>query len=1117
MIYSCCDSDSVRPARVLGNPTLNGLNYLEVLDTEAPPFGLPRQQVLVLHCLKDAPTLTTDNILITGGESITGITAAWVATPATLPPTLPFTPPVTLISAAKAYFTGLTDATDVIIVGASVAGDFSTYTLSLVNDASTAAQDTFELSAALNGFDPQLTQVCFSFKVECGPDFDCQPQTPPCAPDLPTPPPINYLAKDYGSFRTIMLDRLNQLLPNWGASSEADMGIALAELVAYTGDRLSYYQDAVGTEAYLETARRRVSLRRHALLVDYHVHDGCNARAWVQVTTNAEHGTPVFVDRTLTRFYTYAPGMPSTLAVGTNQEQAALIAGVQVFEPLADALIFSELAQMYFYTWGNSDCCLPQGATEATLVGTLTNLQPGDVLIFQEVRGPLTGNSADADIRHRCAVRLTAVLANDSSGDPIVDPLIDTSGNAITGPGQTPQQITEIQWAPDDALPFPVCICSTYVDENSDTQSVTNVSIALGNIVLADHGLTMPAASLRSVPAPTIYYPNTSDRCSLEAATPIPARYNPQVPDTPLTQAIPVTAVALANVGNPVTPAGHPVPLTGGSIPLAGSSGVALTLQTTNYASWPAFFGVQVTSNSSTPGNIDLSVVYNPPGGAAGFNKLITVESFTDLSLHSADVDYAVTTVNSKSQLIQIAQPAAAPTPAGFPAAPAMLSTTVSVDLQDTSSTPVTYLTVTPTNPGPTANNWPALFGAEAGPNANPSYFNLSIVYSPAAGPVGVTPIPVMVEQFTNLSPATAADEVDSESALVIVQGFAQSIDPTLAAADMMNLNPSTAIPAITLSGTLKNVTSTWTPVQNLLASGAKDTNFVVEVEADNTATIRFGDDTNGLTPPTGTDFTAIWRVGNGTTGNVGAESLTRLAAGDGRITRCSNPMPASGGTDPETNAQIQRRAPQQFLTQERAITMPDYVTAAGSNSLVSNAVASQRWTGSWYTVFIAAEPQPSSQTEGAQTGGTLTAAQQKSVTATVNSFRLAGEDLQLDSPQYVSLEIALSVCVDPDYFTLQVQQALKQVLGSGTGGYFNPANFTFGQNVYLSPIYAAARSVPGVNAVTATTFSIQGVTDNTYLANGEIPLRPLQIARLENDPSFPDHGQLTLNMEGGK
>src|SRR2546427_6685807 len=47
-----------------------------------------------------------------------------------------------------------------------------------------------------------------------------------------------------------------------------------SELLAYVGDYLSYQQDAVATEAYLGTARRRVSVRRHARLVDYLVHDG---------------------------------------------------------------------------------------------------------------------------------------------------------------------------------------------------------------------------------------------------------------------------------------------------------------------------------------------------------------------------------------------------------------------------------------------------------------------------------------------------------------------------------------------------------------------------------------------------------------------------------------------------------------------------------------------------------------------------------------------------------------------------------------------------------------------------------------------------------------------------
>jgi hypothetical protein len=81
----------------------------------------------------------------------------------------------------------------------------------------------------------------------------------------------------------------------------------------------------------------------------------------------------------------------------------------------------------------------------------------------------------------------------------------------------------------------------------------------------------------------------------------------------------------------------------------------------------------------------------------------------------------------------------------------------------------------------------------------------------------------------------------------------------------------------------------------------------------------------------------------------------------------------------------------------------------------------------------------------------------------------------------------------------------------------FHPDNFIFGQTVYLSPLYAAARSVAGVVSVTATRFQPQGVDTNQYLDGGVMKLAPLQVARLDNDRNFPNHGQLTLVMEGGK
>jgi hypothetical protein len=98
----------------------------------------------------------------------------------------------------------------------------------------------------------------------------------------------------------------------------------------------------------------------------------------------------------------------------------------------------------------------------------------------------------------------------------------------------------------------------------------------------------------------------------------------------------------------------------------------------------------------------------------------------------------------------------------------------------------------------------------------------------------------------------------------------------------------------------------------------------------------------------------------------------------------------------------------------------------------------------------------------------------------------------------------------------------LMQVLGSealpdGRKGLFVADTFAFGQDVYLSPIYKAARSVPGVASVSATVLRPQGSDDNSAVDKGVIPIGPLQIARMDNDRSYPGHGQLVLKLVGGK
>jgi hypothetical protein len=186
----------------------------------------------------------------------------------------------TVLEDDSTHFSGQTDADRLLVIRTSTVGDASTYRLVL---ARTAVDD-----GPSDGFDPQLCAVDFSFKVDCPADFDCVadeacPQDAGGAADrLPR--------QGLRELRRLLLDRLALIMPGWHERNPADQEIALVELLAYVGDQLSYYQDAVATEAYLGTSRRRVSVRRHARLLDYVMHEGCNARAWIAIEVTAGGG-----------------------------------------------------------------------------------------------------------------------------------------------------------------------------------------------------------------------------------------------------------------------------------------------------------------------------------------------------------------------------------------------------------------------------------------------------------------------------------------------------------------------------------------------------------------------------------------------------------------------------------------------------------------------------------------------------------------------------------------------------------------------------------------------------------------------------------------------------------
>ena len=325
-----------------------------------------------------------------------------------------------------------------------------------------------------------------------------------------------------------MLDRLSLLVPSWNDHNAADLGVALVELLAYVADYLSYRQDAVATEAYLETARKRTSVRRHARLVDYKMHNGSNARCWMHVEVNQVTSITKGA-----QFLIPTPGLGGSVVPDSKDYRDAIAAGVQVFESMEDATLFPELNQMQFYTWGHRKCCLPKGATRATLRNRLTNLQAGMILVFVEQKSPQTGSADDASLMHRHAVRLTRVLVDDvQTGAPLEDPI---GGQFDEQPGNAAVQVTEIEWAPEDALPFPICVTSE-TSEEFNSEYVDDVSIVLETEV------QVPSPHLQRIAVSdgaNTGFKDTRSHCDRGETLAVPARFRLVLEEVPLTHAMP--------------------------------------------------------------------------------------------------------------------------------------------------------------------------------------------------------------------------------------------------------------------------------------------------------------------------------------------------------------------------------------------------------------------------------------------------------------------------------------------------------------------------------------------------------------------------------------------------
>jgi hypothetical protein len=292
---------------------------------------------------------------------------------------------------------------------------------------------------------------------------------------------IDYTGRDYDSLRAMMRARIAQSVEDnsaWALDHPADPLTTIVEVLAYAGDHLAFRQDAAGTESYLTTARRRLSLRRHARLRDYGVNDGCNARTAVAFTVNADGVLSAGLAAV-----TLQPGVSGVVLA----QDVALVASTTVYETMEILSVATTLNDLGPQLALPAAYTVPAGTITLTLQGNISSLLPGRLLVLNQALAP----GGVASPFGAQALRLL-----------VVTPSMDSEGKATT----------EITWHPEDAL-----ASSLTIPPSGDPGAVS----LFANVVLADHGQTITAAPRPSkVPATGMYRPVVTVKDPVSAAPP---------------------------------------------------------------------------------------------------------------------------------------------------------------------------------------------------------------------------------------------------------------------------------------------------------------------------------------------------------------------------------------------------------------------------------------------------------------------------------------------------------------------------------------------------------------------------------------------------------------------
>lgn len=258
-----------------------------------------------------------------------------------------------------------------------------------------------------------------------------------------------------------------------------------------------------------------------------------------------------------------------------------------------------------------------------------------------------------------------------------------------------------------------------------------------------------------------------------------------------------------------------------------------------------------------------------------------------------------------------------------------------------------------------------------------------------------------------------------------------------------------------------------------IFGGGSQDIGSLCDFDVDAALVGRIGDFINnlsmGITPTPSTTMYISYRVGGGSSTNIGPNVLTTVnninmtvSGNDTLINQAvrgsltvNNPLPALGGKDEPSVEEIRNLVRYNFSAQERCVTIKDYQSRI---ALMDGEFGVPFRVGVLENQNKVAVYILSLGSDGSLTNNS-TSTLRRNISTYLSDYRMMNDYVEIKNGQIINLAFELGLYIDKEFPQSQIiAEAISQIQK-----YFDIDNWEMGQNIYMSQLIENINNVGGV------------------------------------------------------